>query len=244
MATSRRHCENDLVLRDGRSAFARTDLLFLLVGLSVALLALCTSQARSREPGKQTACANHLRQLGAALLMFATENEDLFPRRTSPAWPTSLRPFYPNTSVLICPADGEDPKTFGQNGPFPADAAPRSYLLNGWSDYYSLQNSPLFSGSSPGLRDVHSPAATIAFGEKVTSSGHYYMDIFAGDDFTELEERRHQSRSSAADVGTLGGSNYSFVDGSVQFLGFGATNSFCPINLWFLTDEWRAAGCP
>src|SRR4051794_15154936 len=76
------------------SAFSRTDLLFTAAALLLLLLVICKSNAGWREPGKQTLCANNLRQLAASLLMFATENDDVFPPRFSPAWTTSLLPFY------------------------------------------------------------------------------------------------------------------------------------------------------
>src|SRR4051812_6916395 len=87
------------------SAFSRTDLLFTAAALLVLLFVISKSHAGWREPGKQTLCANNLRQLAASLLMFATENDDLFPKRTLPAWPTALSPFYKDTNVLVCPAD-------------------------------------------------------------------------------------------------------------------------------------------
>jgi len=118
---------------------------------------------------------------------------------------------------------------------FPADAAPRSYLINGWSDYF--QGAPSIGRAMPEAA-VHYPSETIAFGEKESSSGHFYFDYWVGDDFTELENARH-ARISQADPQS-GGSNFAFVDGSVRFLRFG--RSLSPVLLWMVTDEFRNNG--
>jgi len=82
--------------------------------------------------------------------------------------------------------------------------------------------------------EVKEPSETIAFGEKRTESGHYYMDFLEppiGNDVDELEHARHNGGSKA------GGSDYAFVDGSTRYLKYG--KSLAPVNLWAITDTWR-----
>jgi prepilin-type processing-associated H-X9-DG protein len=210
------------------SAFSRADLLFTVMALLLLLLVISKSNAGWREPGKQTLCANNLRQLATSLLMFGTENDDLFPRRASPAWPTTLLPFYKDTNVLVCPAD--TPVQYNLGRP-PADNAPRSYIMNGWSDFYG--GAPPPNAAPPGLMDIPEPQSTICFGEKLTESFHLWMDYWAGDDFLELELTRHAVQKSYDSTSRYkGGSNYAFVDGSVQLLG--GAESLYPTNLWFI----------
>jgi hypothetical protein len=135
----------------------------------------------------------------------------------------------------------------------PADSAPRSYLINGWNDYFRTAlsqqqfDSQYMAGSYSGsLKDssIPHPESTIAFGEKNTARGDYYMDMFeilgpgsGGNDFDGVvEQSRHGSRGAGT---RSGGSNHAFVDGSVQFLRYG--KGLDPLNLWAVSDGDRAA---
>jgi prepilin-type processing-associated H-X9-DG protein len=55
----------------------------------------------------------------------------------------------------------------------------------------------------------------------------------AGDDLRVIDQTRHGSKSAAKG----GGSNYSFIDGSVRYLRFG--QSVSPLNLWAVMDDYR-----
>lgn len=83
---------------------------------------------------------------------------------------------------------------------------------------------------------IRDPSETIFFGEKETSSPHYYMDFLegVGNDITEVEQARH-SKPIGASRG--GGSVHAFADGSTRFIRFG--KGFTPLNLWAVTDRWR-----
>jgi prepilin-type processing-associated H-X9-DG protein len=80
------------------------------------------------------------------------------------------------------------------------------------------------------------PSDTIVFGEKETTSGHYYMDMLEGfgNDFTEVEQGRHSATAK-----NTGGSDFAFADGSVRYLRFGQMLS--PENLWAIEDAYRYA---
>jgi prepilin-type processing-associated H-X9-DG protein len=80
------------------------------------------------------------------------------------------------------------------------------------------------------------PSDTIVFGEKETTSGHYYMDLLEGlgNDFTEVEQSRHSATAK-----NTGGSVFAFADGSVRYLRFGQMLS--PENLWAIEDAYRYA---
>ena len=87
---------------------------------------------------------------------------------------------------------------------------------------------------------VEYPSDTILFGEKDTTSTHYYMDFLeppVGNDLSEIEESRHMGRG-----GRGGGSNFAFVDGSARTLRYGEMRK--PYNLWAVTDAWRKAAVP
>ena len=167
-----------------------------------------------------------------AMLQYSMEENGMFPPRTLPRWPQRLQRFYGTIDALRCPSDGSNPATYGTDG---ADGAPRSYILNGWNDYFEAlgQGFAVPNSAMPESAVVY-PAETILFGEKITGSGDWWMDYWAGDDYIALEQSRHGARRGGP---AGGGSNYTMVDGSVRMLRSG--ESLGPINLWGVTEALR-----
>ena len=114
--------------------------------------------------------------------------------------------------------------------------------MNGWNDYFQATMTNFASGNvgvliGSGMKEsaIRETSETVLFGEKETGSGHFYMDFLetaAGNDVEELEQGRHSG------VKNSGGSNFAFCDGSARYLRYG--KSVNPINLWAVTDQWRA----
>jgi prepilin-type N-terminal cleavage/methylation domain-containing protein/prepilin-type processing-associated H-X9-DG protein len=227
------------------SAFTLIELLVVIAIIAILASMLLPALSRAKEAGKRISCVNDLRQLNMSLRMYADDNNGYYPPRANMLrWPEQLRDGYHNLSVLRCPSDGLNPKTFDTDPSRQGDAAPRSYLINGWNDYFQENLdaggwTTYMAGTYPrGMREtaVPQPSTTIAFGEKETESGHYYMDFYEGNgnDVDEVEQSRHVGLGPKS---RGGGSNYAFVDGSASLLKFG--RSLSPINLWAVTDTYR-----
>ena len=228
-------------------------LIELLVVISIiAILAgmLLPALGRAKEAGRRINCVSNFRQIGMSVSMYLSDNAGYFPPRALKSrWPERLREGYRHLRLLLCPSDAQDPKSIETDAAnFPADSAPRSYIINGWNDYFRRALSQAdfdgkyMAGTYPGsLKEnvIPHPSDTIAFGEKETEKRDYYMDMFEGSGGNDFDGIAEQSRHSGHGSGTDGGSNYNFADGSTRFLK--AHRPLDPLNLWAVSDEDRIA---
>ncbi|HEU6447699.1 MAG TPA: type II secretion system protein [Verrucomicrobiae bacterium] len=223
-------------------AFTLIELLVVISIIAILAAMLLPALARAKETAKKISCANQLRQLDLSLQMYVSEAHDFYPPRTSTnRWPTLLREGYQHLSVLVCPSDLPDPLTITNDG-LEADCAARSYIINGWNDYF-YEKGPdvfgLYSGSGDAslvmpANVIRYPSDTVVFGEKDHDSPHFYMDYNEYDDLQQLDQSKHNSHGNGS---RAGGSNYAFADGSVRFLKFGT--SLDPVNMWAVMGDVR-----
>jgi len=123
----------------------------------------------------------------------------------------------------VCPDDASTSTL--SSSPASADNAPRSYVINAWTDYFDGLPQPVVAEIMP--EDVIQESSdTIVFGEKEEGYGDFLMDLRTDNELTVLDQTRH-----------AGGANYAFADSSVRLLRFG--KSLSPVNLWAVTPENR-----
>jgi prepilin-type N-terminal cleavage/methylation domain-containing protein/prepilin-type processing-associated H-X9-DG protein len=226
----------------GTKGFTLIELLVVIAIIAILASMLLPALAKAKESGKRIASVNNLRQLGLSMQMYADDNEGMQPKRSSAKrWPGELREYYKDLRILVCPSDKNpqsDPGTAELS-----DKAPRSYIVNGWNDYFEAEGTPFASidGKSMPENGIREPSETVLFGEKLPESIHFYMDFMeltpddvTSNDFSEVDHDKHMKGA-----GGLGGSNYAFADGSTRYVKHWGTLQ--PINLWAITPTWRNA---
>ncbi len=227
-----------------RRGFTLIELLVVIAIIAILAGMLLPALGRAKARAQVALCQNNEHQLALALIFYANDNRGVFPPRTDQnRWPTQLQPGYQDVKILLCP---NDPTNRARRvvasttaRPVAPDSAPRSFIINGWNDYFQeVLHLPFSSigGKSITESAIPKPTETIVFGEKMTGSEHFYMDCFEGqgNDVDQIERARHLSGGKQSNVGY---SNYAFADGSSRLVRRGQL--LYPLNLWMVTDYWR-----
>jgi prepilin-type N-terminal cleavage/methylation domain-containing protein/prepilin-type processing-associated H-X9-DG protein len=205
--------------------FTLIELLVIIAIIAILAAMLLPALSTAQKSGRRIVCVNHLRQLSLATAMHVHDSEGFYPSSsTTNKWPEQLRPGYVDLAILKCPDDRSISN--GISSTRSADEAPRSYLINAWTDYFDSLPTPPVSEVIPESLLLE-PSETIVFGEKEEEAGDFTMDLRSANQVDVLDQTRHGNKSA----------HYAFADSSVRLLPFG--RSLEPINLWAVTPKAR-----
>ncbi len=166
-----------------RPAFTLIELLVVIAIIAILAAMLMPALTRAKMAGKRIACLNNLHELGLSTKIYNNDYGDQYPHRgDTNRWPQQMYDTYAHSvKLLLCPSEHTDsPATDETNNiVYPADSAPRSYLMNGFNDYYSdtfnvppsqwnsLQTKIVFSPVAIKEQAIRQPTDTIILGEKI-----------------------------------------------------------------------------
>ena len=213
------------------SGFTLIELLVVIAIIAILAGMLLPALSRAKLSAQKTQCANSMRQLSLAILMYSSDYGDTLPRSSHPAfrfrvypWPRQIYPLiYPGASASAQPNDDLLMKGV-YHCPKLIQKDRRSYGIN---VYFELNEGDEYEGWPATWRKITSipnPTRTILLAENNNSSDHIMAHFWNPDPPTEIATIRH---------GLDGQSNYTFLDGHVE--GLKVEQTFNPtgnLNRW------------
>jgi len=241
--TAKTRSESNAARHRSLPGFSLIELLVVISIIALLIAILLPSLDRARGVARQLKCSANLKGIALSQVVYSENFDGLFPPRGPERWVALLKEHYRDYEALVCPDDGD--KTPSAPDIANPDDAERSYMTNGYNDYFNEKVQDVggglgpMSGWSMDRDNIPMLSEVVVFGEKRTGSGHFFMDMLenVGNQFSELEQSRHLASTAGN-----GSSNAGFGDGSVRSFRF--PEQVDPINQWAVIDAYRSLDLP
>jgi prepilin-type N-terminal cleavage/methylation domain-containing protein/prepilin-type processing-associated H-X9-DG protein len=126
-----------MATRSRDNGFTLIELLVVMAIITILAGILFPVYSRARESARRASCLSNVKQLTTAFLMYAQENDEVFPWESSPGHPSvpigagdfntllAAMPYIKNNDIFKCPDDGNRIRSL-DNGTFDADNSARA----------------------------------------------------------------------------------------------------------------------
>jgi prepilin-type N-terminal cleavage/methylation domain-containing protein/prepilin-type processing-associated H-X9-DG protein len=198
-------------MKQKRAGFTLIELLVVIAIIAIIAAILFPVFAQVREKARQTSCASNLKQLAAALAMYAQDNdESMLTEVSAPPinggtdngvpYDRQLAPYVKSDPVYACPSDGAPrSNTFLWDGSYKIRQTRRSYAITNnlrTEEGQSRGEKPDQNSGVVGaaLAQIEQPAETIAFAESWATFGDGTSDsVMGGEGAWKLPGRKKPS---------------------------------------------------
>ncbi len=124
-----------MTLKGSRKGFTLIELLVVIAIIAILAAILFPVFAKARAKARQTACLSNMKQLSLAMIMYASDYDEMFPYwciwengtqhdNNDITWDVSLFPYMKNKQILICPDN-----TFNHSGNSHQSGPKRGYAM-------------------------------------------------------------------------------------------------------------------
>ena len=203
-------------------AFTLIELLVVIVIISILVGITLPVYNQFTIKSQQVQTLSNLRQVGAAFMLYAGDNNNSLPPRVSDTtkdhWPALLKQYVQNLAVYNSPIPGYVGTAYQVKDPVQVISNVQNntdYIYNGWNEFGAYTNSQI----SVRLVQIPTPVQTILLGIQYPGSHQYYMDQKEGNQNNIVDKTAWAPGTTAAGaISTIGSSVYVFCDGSARML--------------------------